>query len=174
MQQILEQIEILGEFNQEDLNHGYDPIGDAIDNYERINGSDDIEPEDDDEYLNWSMLEEFLYKMIYVEKGHKDYETIFSINYYGNYFLYSREKEDIFREVWRTWDGKNLQGGKCGLWYYYFIDRSIKSYDENLAEIELCEMEAKTTCHILIDDDPDYDSENDHCKHFLNTFWKTN
>ena len=72
MQQILEQIEILGEFNQEDLNHGYDPIGDAIDNYERINGSDDIEPEDDDEYLNWSMLEEFLYKM----PGIKDVQIV--------------------------------------------------------------------------------------------------
>lgn len=172
MEEILKQIKSLGEFSQEDFDKGYNPVGEAIDDYENRNTLSQLDNDDIDDYLE---TENFLDEMASVEEGDENYETLYSINYYGYVFEYSKKEDDIFYEVWKTWDGKFLDGGKSGMWYYYFINRRIMEkyyYNDFQPELELCDMEAQTDCHILIDNDSDDDDPTrDAGADFINEFW---
>jgi hypothetical protein len=103
---------------------------------------------------SWEETEDFLYKMISVRRTHKNYSTIYNMDFYGNIFWYSKEMADAFLETWKTWDGSFLQGGKTRKWFYYFIDRNIdEKFDAELRNESITVQSIEDFCEEEIEED---------------------
>ena len=159
--------ELLGsqaaECTDENFKLGYNPITDIIDQYEVELELSINEEKTEEEFCqeSWGKTESFLFKMDYVRRTHKNYSTIYNIDFYGNSFYYSKEADDAFFETWKTWNGDHLDGGKTRTWFYYFINLNIiEELQEKQKNGSLTEQRLEELCEEEIADEMLYEIEN--------------
>jgi hypothetical protein len=147
----------------ENFKNGCDTIIDISEQYDLEFGQfiDDEKTEQEFWEESWEKTENFLCKMNSVRRTHKNYSTIYMIDFYGNDFWYSKEMADTFLETWKTWDDNFLQGGKNRKWFYYFIDQNIEEkFREELTNESFTIQNIEDFCEEEISEDIICEAEN--------------
>jgi hypothetical protein len=93
-----------------------------------------VNSEDDLLHLDeiWEMDQQLLFRATNYDNHNKDYSTIYSIDFYGNVWYYSKELAVEFEDTWNKIDKSILNGQRK--WYFYFLDKFIskKIHENNL------------------------------------------
>ena len=101
---------------KEDFKKGYDPIGNII-----------------------CDLESQTELTIADEIAEEEYNRVYTIDYYGNFYVYSKKYDDEFKLIWDKMD-KSIFVGDYN-WYFDFLDKFIMDKLNAEEEHDLCELD---------------------------------